>query len=148
MPIFIFALLITFLKGQDNYEKLINEKVSEEYCNDVIKNLVSIIDEAYVYSDFIKSPKQPEGYDNYILKVDLINELNNVNKKDRYFYDFYRDIQGILAKTRDGHFSVNAEKTPNGFSLNDHYFCVPFRYLLKETFDDENNVNDTYFIIQ
>ena len=148
MPIFIFALLITFLKGQDNYEELINEKVSEEYCNDVIKNLISIIDEAYVYSDFIKSPKQPEGYDNYIPKVDLINELNNVNKKDRYFYDFYRDIQGILAKTRDGHFSVNAEETPNGFSLYDHYFCVPFRYLLEETFDDENNVNDTYFIIQ
>ena len=38
------------------YEKLIQEKVTDEYCKDVIVNLTSIIEEAYVYTDFLKAP--------------------------------------------------------------------------------------------
>ena len=145
----IFFLLI---KGQievyDDYEELINEKVSEQYCNDVITNLTTAIDELYIYSDFIKAPRQPEGYDNYIPKVDLVKELNAINKKDRYFYDFYRDIKGILAKTRDGHFSFDASETPNNSDLYFHYFCIPFRYKVEEIFNEENLLNETYLTIE
>jgi hypothetical protein len=143
-----FLLIKGQIEGYDGYEELINEKVSEQYCNDVITNLVTAIDELYIYSDFIKAPRQPEGYDNYIPKVDLVKELNAINKKDRYFYDFYRDIKKVLTKTRDGHFSFNANKTPNKTYLYFYYFCIPFRYKIKEIINEENLLNDTYLTIE
>ena len=85
MKIFILIFLIIILiKGQD-YEDLLNEEVSEEFCQQVIGNLTTIIDSIYIYSDFIKVPKQPQGYENYIPQVDLINELNNINKRKEHF---------------------------------------------------------------
>jgi len=143
-----FLLIKGELEIYDDYEELINEKVSEEYCNDVISNLTTVIDELYIYSDFIKAPKQPEGYEDYIPTVDLVKELNAINKKDRYFYDFYRDVRIVLEKTRDGHFSFTADNTPNDSYLNLHYFCIPFRYKIKEIFNEENIVNDTYLTIE
>ena len=152
MKCVLLMILFLLIKGQiedyDEYEELINEKVSEEYCNDVITNLSTVIDELYIYSDFIKAPRQPEGYDNYIPKVDLVKELNAINKKDRYFFDFYRDIKNVLEKTRDGHFSFSASKTPNNLDLYYHYFCIPFRYKIKEIFNEENILNDTYLTIE
>ena len=122
MKIILFILLISLIKGQDPYETLISEKVSEEYCNQVINNMTSILKEGYVYLDFLKAPKQPKGYDDYFPKVDLIAELNAINKTDRYFYEFYRDIEKVLEKTRDGHFYIFAKKTPNNIFLNQLFF--------------------------
>ena len=36
----LFLLIKGQIEGSDEYEELINEKVSEQYCNDVITNLV------------------------------------------------------------------------------------------------------------
>ena len=149
MKSFILIFLIILIKPQNNYEDLINEKVSEEFCNQVITNLTTVLNETYVYLDFIKAPKQPQGYDNYIPKVDLINELNNINKKERTFLDFYRDIINILDKTRDGgHLYFGAMVTPNGNDIANFYYCIPFNYFIKEIFDDNGKVNDTYLSIQ
>jgi hypothetical protein len=144
----LFLLIKGQIEGSDEYEKLINEKVSEQYCNDVITNLVTAIDELYIYSDFIKAPRQPEGYDNYIPKVDLVKELNAINKKDRYFYDFYRDIKGILGKTRDGHFSFDINLMSKFVDLEFYYFCIPFKYKVEEIFNEENILIDTYLTIE
>lgn len=146
-------ICLLLIKGQieeydDDYEKLINEKVSEDYCNEVITNLVTIFDELYIYSDFIKAPKQPIGYDDYIPKVDLVQELNAINKKDRYFYDFYRDIKTILGKTRDGHLYLSAFNSPNNSDLYYHYFCIPFKYKIKEIFNEENELTDKFLTIE
>ena len=61
MKMIAFFLLIGLIYGEDPYEKLINEKVTEQYCKDVIGNMTSIINNGYVYSDFLKSPKKPDG---------------------------------------------------------------------------------------
>ena len=149
MKSFILIFLIILIKPQNNYEDLINEKVSEEFCNQVITNLTTVLNETYIYLDFIKAPKQPQGYDNYIPKVDLINELNNINKKERTFLDFYRDIINILDKTRDGgHLYFGAMVTPNGNDIANFYYCIPFNYFIREIFDDNGKVNDTYLSIQ
>ena len=55
--------------------------------------MTSILNEGYVYLDFLKAPKQPKGYDDYIPKVDLISELNAINKKDRYFRILYNKVK-------------------------------------------------------
>ena len=147
MKIVSLIILITLITGQDLYEMLIQEKVTDEYCKDVISNMTSIIEEGYVYLDFLKAPKQPKGYDNYIPKVDLIKELKEINTINRTFYDFYRDIQNVLEKTRDGHFNIYAEKTPNNFKLSSSVFCIPFSYNVLEHLDENNNVNNTSLVI-
>ena len=148
MKFVLLLVLISLIKGEDAYVELISEKVSEEYCNQVINNMTAILNEGYVYLDFLKSPKQPEGYDDYIPKVDLISELNSINKKNRTFYDFYRDIENVLEKTRDGHFNIYARITPNNFLLNSSYFCIPFLYSLIETNDEKGEVNGAYLSIE
>ena len=60
MKIVLLVALIILITGQDPYEELINEKVWEDYCTQVIYNMTKILEEGYVYLDFLKSPKQPE----------------------------------------------------------------------------------------
>ena len=150
MKTFLIITLISLRFGQDIlYEKLIQEKVTDEYCKDVIGNLTSIIEEAYVYSDFLKAPVQPEGYEGYIPKVDLIKELKDINTTNRTFYDFYIDIQNVINKARDGHLNMRNFQTPTKFLFfDDYYFCIPFNYKIKEVFDENNKVIEAFLTIQ
>ena len=148
MKIILFILLISLIKGQNLYEELISEKVTKEYCNQVINNITSILNQGYVYLDFLKAPIQPKGHNDYFPKVDLIAELNAINKTDRYFYEFYRDIEKVLEKTRDGHFNIYARRTPNNIPLNASYFCIPYTYSVIELKNGKEEVNDTYLTIQ
>ena len=125
MKKFVFIILISITFGQDLYEELIKEKVSEEYCNDVIGNITGILNEGYVYLDYLKAPKQPEGKEDYIEKVDLISELNEINKTNRTFYDFYADIQNVLNKARDGHLSITVLKR----QITSHLVIIIFAFL-------------------
>lgn len=142
----LFLLLIVSIFCQDYYDELMNETVSEEYCNNVIGNMTALINEGYVYLDFFKAPKQPNP--NYFPKMDLIKELNNINRTNRTFYEFYGDIHEIIGNTGDGHFSFLSEATPNNISLYSYYFCIPFHFFVKEVFDIDNvTLNDTYLTI-
>ena len=58
--------------------------------------------------------------------MDLISELNNINKTNRTFYDFYRDIINIKNEAKDIHLDIYLLLTPNQFNL---YF-QDFVYLL------------------
>jgi hypothetical protein len=84
-------LLLVFLiliKAQDDYERLITETVTEEYCNIVISNLTTALDEIYVYTDYLKGPIQQEGYQVYDDQIDIIGELNKIEKKIENFMIF------------------------------------------------------------
>ena len=132
MNVFLLILLIGLIKGQISYDLLINENATEEYCTNVINNITSLINDGYVYYDFLRAPKQPEGYPDYISKIDLIDELNKINVKNRTFYDFYRDLENVLEKSKDGHLSIYAENSPRFFELNGFVYCIPFKYSINE----------------
>ena len=132
MKYVLLILLFNLLVSQSEYETLINEIVTEEYCNYIIGNLTSLIEKGYIYNDYHKDPNQPDGLPNYFTKVDLVDELNNIEKKNRTFFEFYIEIEKILEKTGDAHFSIYAIKTPNSFRINDYYYCIPFKYEIKE----------------
>ena len=146
MKILLLAVLISFISGNDVYDELIKEKVSEEYCNYVIGNMTELIKEGYVYLDYLKAPKQPKpGYFN---KMDVIKELESIETSNRTFYDFYIGIQNVFKKAQDGHFVILASKTPNNTSLTNYYFCIPFYYYIEEVYNDDNKtINDTYLAI-
>ena len=96
----ILLLLICLVRGQDYYEELINEKVTEEYCNEVISNIIGIIEDAYFYLDYYKIPSELKPNNTYKEHVDLIKELNEIKKTNTTFYEFYRNIQKTISKTR------------------------------------------------
>ena len=149
MKILLLIFVICLITGQDDpYNQLINENVSEEYCNQVINNMTKTLDEGYVYLDFLKAPKQPDGQEDYIPKVDLITELNAINRTDRTFYDFYRDIENVLERTRDGHFSMYARVSPGNFPLNQSYFCIPYTYTLSEVKNEQGEVTTAFLTIE
>lgn len=95
----IFLILVLTgiaFANEARYQELITEKVSDEFCREVITNAIGIIEEFYVFKDFLKAPIQPKGLDNYFPDVDLIKELEEVNTTNRTFYDFYRDFQRVI----------------------------------------------------
>ena len=146
MKKYLLLLLLCLIFGKDVYEEIINEKVSEQYCNNVIGNMTALINDSYIFLDFLKAPKKSRP--DYFTKMNLIEELNDINRTNRTFYDFYGDIQNVLGKTEDSHFLFYATKTPNNISLYDNYFCIPFYYYVYEIFDEDNiTVKETYLTI-
>ena len=141
----LLIILFSLIAGQNHSADLFNQTVSEEYCYNVIGNMTALIKEGYVYLDFLKAPKQPQGKEGYIPKVDLIEELENINKTNRTFFDFYADIQNVLSKTRDGHFGITVNEMSD---LYFHFYCLPFYVYVKEVLDENNRTNDTYLTIE
>ena len=117
---FLIFLLSFFLFHcqSSNYQKLIEETVTEEYCTEVINNIVGLLKEGYVYLDFYKSPIKQKADESYSIEaLDLVKELEDIPKKNRKFYDFVRDIRKIIRKTGDGHLSFVPEKSPGGIEI-------------------------------
>ena len=79
-----FLLLVIDLILGYEYDELIKETVTEKYCNNVISNITKLIEEGYIFSDFLKAPIQQKEKESYsINKVDLINELENISRVNR-----------------------------------------------------------------
>ena len=149
--LFLLILLIIPILSQydDIYEQLLNETVSEEYCTEVISNITKLLEEGYIFLDFFKSIIKPKGDKSYnINSLDLIKELEAINKTDRKFYNFLRDIHKIIRKTGDNHLGFYAgygpEKNVNLFS---YHYTIPFMFKVIDQRDDNGNVNDTYLIM-
>ena len=68
----LFIILLGLIIANEKYDELLNETVSEEYCNSVITNLTALLNDGYVFLDFLKAPIQPKGKEeeDYIIKVD------------------------------------------------------------------------------
>ena len=142
--LFFIILLTLIIKAEDDpYTKLVNEKVSDEYCSYVIGNITKLIEDGYIYYDFFKEPTQPEGFTDYIEKIDFVEALKNISTINRTYFEFYRDIQDILEKSNDNHLDIYGFITPKSFRLNEYYYCIPFKYEIKEN-TEETNIPEVY----
>ena len=104
----------------------INLDVPDEKTSNVIESLIKLFEDAYIYTDIKKSPPNPE----YFGKLDIISEINNIQKYDRKYYDLYRDIKGILGKIKDGHLNIAAYTSPNGYNIGLMSMCLPFSFYI------------------
>ena len=104
-----------------------NVPISEENCTIAIDNLKKLFKEGYIYTDIKKNPPNKE----YFGKVDIIEELGNINVTNRTYYDFFRDIKRILGKIKDGHLGIAAYQSPNGYDLQRMSMCLPFKFNIK-----------------
>ena len=124
-------------------------KVTEEYCTEVIKNIVALLKEGYIYLDFYKSPIKPKADESYSIdQIDLVGELEAIPTKDRKFYEFVRDIRKIIRKTGDEHLNFYPENSPGGLNLGLCAFSLPFQFDVFDELDNEGNLKETYLIIR
>jgi hypothetical protein len=119
----LFSFVINIEKNENqivylNYEQLseidelMDEILEDSYCANIIKNLKDIF-EIYVFSDIAKSPPEIDGISDYHHeKIDFQQRFSSVSTKNRKFYEFYQEIELILATVRDGHLNIVAEETP------------------------------------
>ena len=104
-------------------------EISQEDSEQLINNLIKIL-ERYVYLDILKNPPQPS--DHYYNKVDLINEISNINTNTRPLYDFYRDLNIVISKAQDLHLYLRCKrKIDNDLTLDDYFFISPIMYSIK-----------------
>jgi hypothetical protein len=137
---FSFTIDVDFNKKRDiylNYKQsskidgLMDEEISEIFCNNVIKNLQNLF-EIYVYTDIAKNPPQIEGHPNYPHeKINIQERLAKISTKNRYFYEFYQDIETILGTVKDGHLNVISAKTPKGIEFIQYAASLPFNFIIK-----------------
>ena len=101
----------------------LNVEFSEENCKKVINSLINLVKEDYVFTDIAKKPPNEEYYGT----VDLISDFNKIETKNRKFYDFYRDIKGVINQLKDLHFLISAKNfTENIPPIDQITMCMPF----------------------
>ena len=109
--------------------------ISKEDCEIVKSTLKKLMENTYIFLDYAKNPKQPEGFPNYFEKVDFIADLDNIKTENRETLDFYRDIKEALGKFKDLHLNI----------LYNEYikssYCLPFSFIIKE---NEQNIPKLY----
>ena len=141
MKIFTVFLIILLFSIEINSEETIYEvdeffdiiyktEITEEDSNKLINALKQIL-QRYVYLDILKKPPQPpEGY--YYNTVDLIEELENLNKEKRPLYDFYRDVKIIIDKCQDLNLNIDILRNfENSINIQNSLFIFPlYIYIL------------------
>ena len=112
---FIFTFLIYEFKYSNSIEyysleeifKIINNLTeTEENLNLIIENLSEILNKVYAYNEVSKNPPQPEFNITYYAKINIQEQLKNINTKNKSVYHFYRDIKLILNSLGDYHLDL------------------------------------------
>ena len=112
-------------------DELMNEEMEPEKCEKIIKAIQEAL-EAYVFLDIAQNPPEIEIPNYHHRKINLIEEIGNMSKENRKFYEFYQEIKAILSVVRDGHFSIRGIETPKGIQFFEYYVFLPFKYIIKE----------------
>ena len=111
----IFTFLICEFKYSNSIEyysleeifKIINNLTeTEENLNLVLENLSEILNKIYVYNEVSKNPPQPEFNKTYYTKINIQEQLKNINTKNTNVYHFYRDIKLTLNSLGDYHLNL------------------------------------------
>ena len=138
---FSFVINVEREKGQIIYlnykqsseiEELMEEILEESYCQNIIKSLKDLF-EIYVFSDIARKPPEIDGFPNYHHeKINFQKSLSEISIKYRKFYEFYQEIEIILAFVKDRHLNIVAEKTPLLTQIGLYYSALPFDFIIKE----------------
>ena len=118
-----------------------NVDFPEENCTHAIDSLIKLFQGGYVYTDIKKNPPNVD----YFGAADIIEELKNIETSNRKYYDFFRDVKRVVGKLKDGHLSINANKSPNGFYLPMMTMCLPFRFYIVGESREEAKICMTKF---
>lgn len=141
LKLFLFFILFIFPFGfgsqkvyelKDFFDLIENVKITEEDAQKLINNLKKIL-ERYVYLDITKNPPQPQNKDNYYNKVNLIDDLEKINTKERSLYGFYREIKMAISKCQELHLDITTERDfGSNINLFNSFFVSPVGFYVKD----------------
>ena len=94
-----------------NIEKTCKEYkgiIEQYHFNPIPLNNEKELFELYVYTDIAKNPpKNIKGYPKYHHeKINIEERLAKIKTTNRYFYEFYQDIEKILGTVKDLHLNI------------------------------------------
>ena len=136
----IFIFLLGKLQYSNSFEvysleeifKIINElNEPEENLQFIIKNLSETLNKIYAYNEVAKNPPQPEFDKNYYSKINIQEQLKNINTKTTNAYQFYREIKLILNSLGDYHLKFGASNSLMNILVNIH-FLEPVSFRIEE----------------
>ena len=111
---------------------LLDEKLEQSYCENIIKNLIEMFD-LYIFTDIAKNPPNIEGIPNYYhRKIDIQKELSEVKTEGRFFYEFYQEVMSIINTLKDFHLVLYAKYTPKGIPIIQYQIALPFNLYIKQ----------------
>ena len=103
-------------------------KTNEKDLEVIVDCLSSTFSEAYAYNQIAKNPPQPDFNSSYHEKVDIQNELKNINLKNVSMYKFYQDIKLLFDRLGDQHLGINIKN----FIVTNMHFSDPLKLNIKE----------------
>ena len=109
------------------YFKYLQQEIDENTSDYIIKNISSLLQKFYIYKDIAKIPPKINNLENYHHKpIDLLEDINNINRKNQTHFSLYQDIFKVLNSVRDGHLGIRLNKIGNIFDLESAEYCSPF----------------------
>ena len=90
--IFSQNIYFEFLNFDEAVNYLNDVKYSKTDYDDMISNLITLLNNHYIYLDIAKAPPPPYK------PVDVIQELKSINTINIKYYDFYQQVFTILTK--------------------------------------------------
>ena len=140
MSLFFIFISFQLIYSQDrkyfNKDELFNTfdslKTKETDLKIIIDSLSSLFEDTYAFNQIAKNPPQPSFNNSYHGKVDIQQNLKDLNIKDISMYKFYQDIKLLFDRLKDKHLSI----TMKNFTLENLFYVSPYVLAIKE---DDNN---------
>ena len=111
------------------FSALNSQNETKENMKSIIDQISSAFKDVYAFNEITKNPPQPEYDKNYYNKINLQEQLRNINTNNIGKYKFYQEIRQIIDSLGDYHVSM---KLLNSYPLELLYFSDPFIFKIKQ----------------
>ena len=149
--IYIFTLFIFFntIFAENVQFEVFNFNKAVNYINnvpfnkndydDMISNIITLLNNHYIYLDIAKNPPPP------FKPVDVIKELKSINTKYINYYEFYQKVYTILLKLQDNHLQIFFKKILDLEYISPIYYYTRTINYRNYLFCDLINTANRYF---
>ena len=138
MELYFFFFLTFLIKLSKNINYIYQAKDIIEYLNkdayakkdlDEIKNnIAKTFDEFYAFDVILNNPPQPPFNPDYHQKMNISNEIREINTNAQSLYNFYHELIKIMGKSKDGHTYILFDKILN---ISNFVVFSPIEFYIK-----------------
>ena len=115
-----------YMNADEFFNHFENLKFTESQYKEIIGNISKIFSDSYAFNDISKNPPQP--FQNYHMKVDIQERLNQIDLQNINVYEFYRRISNIFADLKDTHIRMFFKY----YNFENYFIVGPFEYYVKD----------------
>ena len=105
-----------------------NLKADESDLKIIIDSFSSFFKDIYAYNEVSKNPPQPSFDNEYHKKINIQEELKNINIKDTNMYKFYQELKLLFDRLGDQHLHIINDY----LQMNDIFFTSPLKLSIRQ----------------